>query len=138
MTSLTDKARKIFALDRYATEVTGVAIDELAQHRAVCQLTLMPQHRNALGGVMGGVMFTLADLAFAAAANSDNIEHDEPLAWVSSQSMIHYLSQPHGDTLKAVTECVKHGKQTSIYLIHISDSTDRQVAIVTTTGTRLH
>ena len=70
MTSLTHKAREIFSHDLYATESTDVKIEEAREGYARCSLTLTPLHRNAMGAVMGGVMFTLADLAFAIAANS--------------------------------------------------------------------
>jgi len=36
---------------------------------AICSLTLEAKHKNALGAVMGGVYFTLADFAFAVASN---------------------------------------------------------------------
>ena len=71
---LTEKARQIFADDRFATELTGIDITAVGEHNATCTLRLGPQHRNARGVVMGGVLFTLADFAAAIAANSACIE----------------------------------------------------------------
>ena len=72
--NLTLKAREVFANDHYATEATGATIDKVERRMAECSLTLADKHRNALGAVMGGVMFTLADLAFAAAAKAQHLE----------------------------------------------------------------
>lgn len=138
MTNLTLKARQVFANDRYATEATGVEIDNVGPLWARCRLVLGPFHRNALGAVMGGVMFTLADLAFAAAANSDRIADDLPLAWVSLSSSIQYLSQPKGTTLIAETACVKQGRTTCVYNINIHDELNNLAAIITTTGMRIN
>ena len=63
-----DQARAYFEGDRFALE-NGVTLDAIAPGSAVCSLTLADRHRNAEGGVMGGAIFTLVDLAFAAAAN---------------------------------------------------------------------
>ena len=114
MTSLTHKAREIFSHDLY------------------------PLHRNAMGAVMGGVMFTLADLAFAIAANSHCLANNQPLQWVSLNSSIHYLGQTQGNTLVAETICVKQGGSTCVYTISIHDENDKPIAIVTTTGIHLN
>ena len=136
MTNLTDKARKVFAHDLYA-KYTGVEIECVESHYARCRIILTGTHRNAMGAVMGGVMFTLADLAFAAAANSLCIEEDSDLEWVSLNSNIQFVSQPKGDTLYAQTELVKQGHTTCVYHIVISDESNRTVSVVTTTGIRI-
>ena len=56
MTSLTHKAVEVFAHDLYATRATGVTIEAVEQDFARCQVELQELHRNAMGGVMGGVM----------------------------------------------------------------------------------
>ena len=63
-----EKVREFFKNDRYATE-TGAVIDEIGDHYAKVSLTINDHHKNAMGGVMGGVYFTLADFAFAVASN---------------------------------------------------------------------
>lgn len=138
MTNLTLEARKVFANDKYATQATGAVIDQVEEHYALCSLTLDETHRNALGAVMGGAMFTLADLAFAAAANSDRIANNEQLSWVSLNSTIQYLSQPKGKRMIAETTCVKHGRTTCVYTISIRDEHDNLAATITTTGIRIN
>ena len=138
MTSLTHKAQERFADDRYATEATGIRIEAAEEGYARCSLTLTPRHRNAMGAVMGGVMFTLADLAFAVAANSRYLADDKPLQWVSLSSSIQYLGQTQGDSLTAETTCVKHGSSTCVYTVTIRDGHNKNVALVTTTGIHIN
>lgn len=138
MTNFTHRAREVFANDRYATVSTGVEIDEARDGYARCTLTLTPLHRNAMGAVMGGVLFTLADLAFAIAANSRCLADDKSLQWVSLSSTIQYLGQTHGNTLVAETHCVKQGSSTCAYTISIHDEHNKPIALITTTGIHLN
>ena len=66
-----EKVREIFKNDRFATEM-GAQIDEIGDHSAKVSLIINEHHKNAMGGVMGGVYFTLADFAFAVASNWQN------------------------------------------------------------------
>lgn len=134
MMNLTHKAREVFINDRFATEVTGVTIDEVTEDCVRCSLALTDRHRNAMGAVMGGVMFTLADLAFAIAANIRCLADDKPLQWVSLSSSIQYLGQTSDNAITTETLCVKHGKTTCTYNISIKDKHEKRIAQVTTTG----
>ena len=60
-----EETRAFFKDDVYATQVTGIVIDACGPNYAKCSLALESKHRNAAGQVMGGVLFTLADFAFA-------------------------------------------------------------------------
>ena len=90
-----------------------------------------------MGGVMGGALFTLADLAFAAAANSDCIAQDQPLQWVSLESNIHYLSNSSDNLLTANAKSIKQGTRTCFYHIDICDSKGKLLATVETTGMKI-
>ena len=63
-----ESAREFFYKDKFAVD-TGITLDELSEDHAICSLKLTDNHRNAYGGVMGGVIFTLADFAFAVLSN---------------------------------------------------------------------
>lgn|SRR5574344_344599 len=143
----TEWAKQCFAQDVFATDTTGVCLDTVEldeQHKggyARCTLNLAACHRNARGAVMGGVLFTMADFAAAVAmnvresfSNSDNAWTN--LHWVSLNSTINFLSQPHTDNLSAEARCIRHGSTTCLYQVEISDG-DRLVTIVTTTGIRV-
>ena len=123
-----EEAREIFGADYYAAELTGVEILEADVGYAKCALKLEDKHRNALGQVMGGVLFTMADYAFAIASNF----HQPPT--VTQTSQIVYLSSVKGTTVYAQAEKIRAGKRTCFYKIVISDDTGEQNAYVTTTG----
>lgn len=123
-----EDAREFFQGDVYATGLTGCVIDEARPGYARCSLTLEPQHRNALGGVMGGAIYTLADLAFAVASTMMG----QPT--VSLTSQISFLSSTKGDSLTAEAEVVKSGRNTCYYRVGVTDNLGRKVAEVTVNG----
>lgn len=140
MNDLTQTARSVFANDLYATSVTGIVIDSVEPHSAVCSLQLNGSHRNAKGAVMGGVLFTLADFTFAVAANTSDLEADNKtphLSWVSTSSNIHFLSATKGSRLKATAHCVRQGRTNALYQIDIVDDLDKHIALITTSGTHV-
>ena len=73
MTVCLPEVRKRFADDLYATQTTGIEIVEVGELYVKCMLHLAAKHKNAMGAVMGGVLYTLADFAFAVAANYDTL-----------------------------------------------------------------
>lgn len=125
-----EEARENFKEDKFATNM-GARIDELTEEYAVCSLELNDLHRNAYGGVMGGVIFTLADFAFAVLSN-----HIHSLT-VAQSVNINYLSAAKGDKLIARATCRKSGRTTSIINVDISDDTGRDVAVFIGNGFKL-
>ena len=123
-----EQAREYFQNDRYATSVTGIEIDEIGEGYARVSCKLDERHMNARGAVMGGVMFTMADFAFAVASNSGGREV------VSMQNQISYLSSPKGHTLYAAANCIKSGRSTCLYEVVVTDDTGRMVAFTTVSG----
>ena len=124
------EAQEVFRGDRFAT-ANGMQIDELGEDWCVCSMTLTENHRNAYGGVMGGVIFTLADYALAVTANQIHYLS------VAQQVSINYLSAPKGQRLTAKSRCVKSGKSTTVIKVDVSDETGRQVAQFTGTAFKL-
>lgn len=122
-----DEVREIFKDDRFATENMAV-IDEVGEKYAKCSITLERRHRNAMGGVMGGVYFTLADFAFAVASNH------EKMGVVSISSNIAFLSACKGNSITAEAKCVKDGRTTCYYTVDVYDDLGNHVAAVTITG----
>lgn len=122
-----EKVRKIFEKDRFATD-NGAVIDEIGEHYAKCSLTITERHRNALGGVMGGVYFTLADFAFAVASN-----WQKP-GTVAICSDIAFVGACKGTKLTAETSLVKKGRSTCCYRVDVTDDLGNAVAAVTITG----
>lgn len=122
-----EQVRKIFADDRFAT-VNGAVIEEIGNHSATCSLVLTDSHRNAMGAVMGGTYFMLADFAFAVAANW------EKMGCVSLRSDISFLGSAKGEKLIAKAVCVKDGRTTACYRVDVTDDLGNLAATVTTTG----
>jgi acyl-CoA thioesterase len=122
-----EKVRELFAKDRYATD-NGMVIDEIGDHYAKCSVELNENHLNAMGAVMGGVHFTLADFAFAVASN-----WQEP-GVVGLDCNISYLSTVKGKRLIAEAHLVKDGRTTCCYNVSVSDSLGNPVAAVKVVG----
>jgi len=122
-----EEVRKLFEADRFATE-NGAVIDEIGDHSATCSLVITDSHRNAMGAVMGGTYFMLADFAFAVAANW------EKMGCVSLHSDISFLGSAKGKKLIAKASCVKDGKTTACYRVDVTDEHGNLAVTVTTTG----
>ena len=126
-----DQARAYFEGDRFATE-NGIAIDELSPNGAVCSLCIEDRHRNAEGGVMGGAIFTLIDLAFAVASN--NVHKST----VAQQVSLNFLNGTRGKRLVARASCRKDGRSSCVYNVDVSDDLGRDIAQATVTGFKLN
>ncbi|MCR4780093.1 MAG: PaaI family thioesterase [Ruminiclostridium sp.] len=122
-----EKIREIFSRDRYATE-NGMVIDDASEHYAKCSVTLTQRHRNAMGGVMGGVHFTLADFAFAVASN----QGDERTVALSTD--ISYTAPVRGERLIAEAKLIKNGRSTCFYTVEVSDDLGNLVAVLKCVG----
>ena len=122
-----ENVRMMFAADRFATE-NGAVIEAIGHHSATCSLIITDSHRNAMGAVMGGVYFMLADFAFAVAANW------EKMGCVSLRSDISFLGAAKGKKLIAKAICVKDGRTTACYRVDVTDDLGNLTATVTVTG----
>lgn len=122
-----EEVRKIFEGDRFATE-NGAVIEEIGDHSATCSLIIKDSHRNAMGAVMGGTYFMLADFTFAVAANWKN------MGCVSLRSDISFLGATKGEKLIAKAVCVKDGRNTACYRVDVWDDLGNLTATVTATG----
>ncbi len=125
-----EKTIQMFMKDRFATD-NGAVIEEVDDHYAKCSLRIEDRHRNAMGAVMGGVYFTLADFALAVASNWQKMEN------VSLNSEITYLTAAKGERLIAEAVCVKSGRTTGYYRIDVRDDLGNLTAAVTATTYRV-
>ena len=118
-----DRARAFFSKDRFAAG-SGMIIEDAAPGHALVSLTLTDRHRNAVGGVMGGVLLTMADFACAVAS------HFGPGAGqhVSADAHVSFLNPCRGQTLRAEAARLKGGKKLSWYEVLIRDEGDTLIA----------
>ena len=118
-----EQARAFFQKDRFAAG-SGMTVEEVSPGRAVISLCLTEAHRNAVGGVMGGVLLTMADFACAVAS------HFGPGAGqhVSADAHVSFLNPCRGQTLRAEAARLKGGKKLSWYEVLIRDEGDTLIA----------
>ena len=124
------EAAEYFTGDRFATE-NGMAVMGIGEDWASCELTLTDRHKNANGGIMGGVMFTLADFAFAVCVNQIH----RPT--VAQQVSVNFLNRPKGKKLTATAECRKDGRSSCVYSVNVTDDTGRDIAAALITGCKI-
>lgn len=122
-----EELEAVFRNDRFATQAAGCHIVSGERGRAVCEMELADVHRNAMGNVMGGAIFTLADFALAIACNIG----EEPT--VSVDSSISFLRSTKGAKLTATAVCDKPGRHLGFYTILVEDDLGKAVAKMTAT-----
>lgn len=125
-----EEAQDYFKSDLFASDA-GMKLDAFTEDGSVCSMEITERHQNANGGIMGGAIFTLADLAFATATNNRH----RPT--VAQQVSINYFSQPKGRKLIATAHCVKDGRTSCVYNVDITDDTGLAVAQFVGTGYKL-
>lgn len=122
-----EEIEAVFANDRFATEAAGCRVVSGERERAVCSMELADVHRNAMGNVMGGAIFTLADFALAICCNIG----EEPT--VSVDSSISFFRSTQGAALTATAVCDKPGRHLGFYTVTVEDDLGKQIAKMTAT-----
>ncbi len=125
------EARAYFAQDRFATQRCGARIDEARPGRSVCSIDVTEGHRNAMGNVMGGAIFTLADFALAVASNF----RQQPS--VTATSSVEFVSGVRGTRLVATCTADKDGRRLGFYTTRVEDNLGNLVALVHATCMRV-
>lgn len=126
-----NEAREFFKKDIFATETTGIKIEDTHKDYSKCSLKIENKHLAANNQIMGGAIFTLADFAFAVAANEiDNFT-------VTSTSNISYISMAKDNNLIAECKAIKNGRKVAFYETEIRDGLGNLIAIVTSSGIHL-
>jgi acyl-CoA thioesterase len=115
----TNRARleAVFQSDAYVNDL-GAKLVEWDGGRAVFRLAPEPRHRNFVGSVHGGALFSLADSALSVASNS----------WgrvcVALTVEIQFLSAPVGDVLAATAVERARTRRTAAYAIDVTSEAD--------------
>ena len=119
-----------FSHDLFAANA-GIEILEADDGSAKCKMEILPVHKNAVGGIMGGAIFTLCDLAFAVASSKLGSELS-----VSLTSSINFLSAAKGSCLFAEAKRIKEGRNTNCYQVSVTDDSGKLIATSVFTGFR--
>ena len=124
-----EKYKEFFKTDRFAANA-GVELLEVKPGFAKARMLINSEHLNAGGVCQGGALFTLADLAFAAAANS----HDQ--LTLSINANITFLrSAKEGYVYAEATEVFNHHRIPFIE-VRITDEMGELIGMMTSSGYR--
>lgn len=116
-------ADTMWANDR-ASAALGMEVVEVSAGRAVMTMTVREDMVNGHDICHGGLIFTLADSAFAFACNSEN--HNT----VAAGARVDFLAPGRlGDRFTAVAEQVSQGGRTGIYDVSVSNQLGKTVAL---------
>jgi len=126
-----EEVRKFFEGDKYATEVTGIVIEEAEKGHSLVSLEPDGRHLNAVGGLMGAVYYTLADFAFAVA---ENCVLDSDMVTVTQTAQINFLRPWKGGRVTCRADIVKDGRAVCLYEIKVFDKEDQELALIIVNG----
>lgn len=121
--------KDFFLHDEFAQQ-NGIEIVEIAEGYARTQVRIEPRHLNAGGMVQGGVLFTLADLAFAATTNSHGT-----LTVTSTASISFVRGASRGIITAQAQELVNH-HHLPFCEVRVTDEDAALLAIFTASGYR--
>ncbi len=113
---------RFFKRDKFAGYV-GLELEDLSPGRARVKCEIQEHHLNGVHCVHGGMLFTLADMAFAAAANSHG-----NLA-VALNASISFVKAAKGRVLYAEAQEVSRSGRHGVYTIRITDETGDTVCL---------
>ncbi|MBN1402727.1 MAG: PaaI family thioesterase [Anaerolineae bacterium] len=111
----------IIGNDRFARAV-GIELLEVGDGRARARLQITERHLNGLDMVHGAAIYSLADLVFAAAANSQGATA------VAINVNISYVKAVRGGLLYAEGEPVAVSRRIGTYAIRVTDEAGELVA----------
>lgn len=95
-------------------DILGIKVEEVKEGYARVSIIPKEEHVNFLGYIHGGLIFTLADAAFALASNSISSPS------VALQVSINYLSPPKiGEKMIAEAKLLKRGRTISTYIMEV-------------------
>lgn len=113
------------ANDRFA-RLLGIKLDAISPGQATASLTITNDMLNAVNVTQGGVTFTLADFAFAAASNSHGT-----ISLAQNASISFSAPSREGDRLIAEAREESSSRRTGLYTIEVRKEDGRLVGLFT-------
>ena len=124
-------AATMFARDR-AAQMLGIVVAQVAPGSATCSMTVRDEMLNGHDICHGGILFTLADTAFAYACNSRNERT------VALQCSISFAAPARaGERLSALAEERATGGRTGTYDVRVCAADGSLVALFRGTSYRV-
>lgn len=113
---------QFFKKDMFAVS-SGIELLEVSPGYAKARMKIEEKHLNALRAVQGGAIFTLADLAFAAASNAYGS------AAVGINANISFVKAATKGTLTAEARETSINPKISTYTVDVTDDDGEVIAI---------
>lgn len=120
---------EFFKKDRFAANA-GAELLEIKEGYGRARMLITPEHLNGGGVCQGGAIFTLADLAFAAAVNSHGV-----LTFSTSSNITYFKSVSQGYIYAEAREIVNHHRMPYAE-VRVTDEAGELIAIFTSSGYR--
>lgn len=95
-------------------QLLGFTVDHLEPGQAILTAEVKSEHLNIHGTCHGGFMYSLADAAFALAANANGVA-----AVALTTHMEYFKAVKQGDRLEAVASEENLGRRTGTYRIEV-------------------
>jgi len=113
MSEAGDRIRLLLEADAFSA-MLGIKLIDADDDWVRLSLLLMEQHLNFLGGGHGGIIFSLADVAFGLASNSRGVMSigiDAHISYTAAACL--------GDRLEAISELVSQNRRTAVYRVDV-------------------
>ena len=122
-----DKQITMLKNDRFASFI-GLELVKMEPGYAMAKIDISEHHLNGVNMIQGGVIFTLADFAFAAAANASG------QLTVGLNANIAYFKASKGKTLIAEAKEISASQKIAHYNVDIFNENKDHIAQVSITG----
>lgn len=119
--------RRFFEDDAFA-KLVGAEIVELTDQKAVVRAEIKGEHLNANGSVQGGMLYTLADFAFAVLSN-----HTHPMT-VTQGGNIQYLRAAVTPYITATAKEIVRSGHNTVCEVLVQDQDENIVCVCTFNG----
>lgn len=118
-----DKIKDFFQQNDAFAAACGIELLDVGEGTAKAKLHLKKQHLNGVGVAHGGIIFTLADFAFAAASNSHGT------IAVAINANIQYLTAAKDETIYAEAKEISCGRKIASYNIEVTNESKQTIAV---------
>ena len=114
--------KDFFKRDQYA-RLSGIELVSAEPGHAIARMPVKAHHLNAIGGVQGGAIFTLADFAFAVASNTrGNVA-------VAINVSITFMKTVSTGVLQAEAREISHNPKLGTYTVNVTDDHNTLIAV---------
>ena len=127
MTEFIDALHTFFKADKYV-EASNIKIEEVNEEKAVIVADIDERHLNANGCVQGGMLYTIADFAFAVLGN-----YLHP-STVTQTGQITYLRPAFTKRLKAVAKEKERAGHCTVCETVVYDENDKVLCVCSFNG----